>query len=447
MTQTPHSKSIEHILDKTKKLGADTTEIFVQDSSSISCSTRLKNLEHIEQAQNTSLGLRVIVGKKQAIVSSNNLDLNLLDKIIEKAVINAKASPDDSDLAVTFKELFCNNMQELELYEENALSPENLFSLAKEAEDAMLSVKGVTNSQGVETGYSSTTQTLVTSTGFNATYETSAYYVSASAVAGKDSSMQVDYDYHNSRFLDDLIKPKIIGTNAGKRAVDKLNPKKISTNKMTVVFDPRVARSIISALSSAINGAAIIRGASFLKNKLHSQIMPTGLNLIDDPFIKRGLGSRPFDSEAIRGTKLDVVENGILKSWLLDLRSAQKLKLPSTGHALRSVGSLPNPAPSNLYLTNGCVSVADLISDIKHGVYVTETMGHGANLVTGDYSQGASGFLIENGKLTYPINEVTIASNLLEMLMTIVPANDLAFRYGSINSPTLLIPSMTVAGS
>jgi PmbA protein len=286
---------------------------------------------------------------------------------------------------------------------------------------------------------------LVTSTGFRGAYLGSSHGVSMMAIAGTGTGMERDYDYSSTRHAADLEDAESIGRTAGERAVARLNPRKVTTRKVPVVFDPRIASSLVSHLASAVNGASIARKTSFLRDKMGQQLFADGIRIIDDPLRVRGLRSRPFDGEGVAGKRLALIEDGRLASWLLDCATARELNLVTTGHAARGVSSAPSPSPTNLHMEPGKVSPEDLIADIKDGFYVTDLIGMGANMVTGDYSRGASGFWIENGKRTYAVSEVTIAGNLLDMFRHLTPANDLEFRFGT-NAPTLRLEGLTVAG-
>jgi PmbA protein len=257
--------------------------------------------------------------------------------------------------------------------------------------------------------------------------------------------MERDYDFSSALHAADLDSPEKIGRTAGERAVARLNPRKVSTRKVPVVFDRRVANSLVSHLASAINGASVARKTSFLRDKMGAKLFADGIRIIDDPMRKRGLRSHPFDGEGVAGKKLALVEDGSLRSWLLDSATARELGLATTGHASRGVSSVPSPSPSNLHMEPGKLGSDELIADIKDGFYVTDLIGMGVNMVTGDYSRGASGFWIENGKRTYAVSEVTIAGHLFDIFRSLTPANDLEFRYGT-NAPTLRIEGLTVAG-
>ena len=286
---------------------------------------------------------------------------------------------------------------------------------------------------------------LATSHGFLGSYLTSRHGVSMSAIAGEGTAMERDDDFSSALHAADLDPPERIGRNAGERAVARLNPRKVSTKKVPVVFDRRIAGGLVGHLASAINGSAVARKTSFLRDMLGERLFKSGIRIIDDPLRMRGLRSRPFDGEGVAARPIAIIEDGVLKTWLLDCTTARELNLATTGHAQRGVSSPPSPGPTNLHLAAGSVSAEALIADIMDGFYVTELIGMGVNQVTGDYSRGASGFWIENGRRTYPVSEVTIAGNLVDMFRALEPASDLEFRYGT-NSPTVRIEGLTVAG-
>jgi PmbA protein len=285
----------------------------------------------------------------------------------------------------------------------------------------------------------------VTSHGFRGAYLGSSHGLSMTAIAGEGTGMERDYDYSSVRHAADLEAPEKIGRTAGERAIARLNPRKVTTRKVPVVFDPRVANSLVGHIASAANGASVARKTSFLRDKMGAKLFADGIRLIDDPHRLRGLRSRPFDGEGVAGKKLALVDDGVLMSWILDCATARELGLTTTGHASRGVSSSPSPGASNLHLEAGRVTPAELIADIKDGFYVTDLIGSGVNMVTGDYSRGASGFWIENGERTYAVSEVTIAGHLFDIFRSMTPANDLTFKYG-INAPTVRLEGLTVAG-
>jgi PmbA protein len=307
-------------------------------------------------------------------------------------------------------------------------------------------VSGVTNSEGGGAGWAMGTVALATSHGFRGAYSTSRHSVAASVIAGEGTAMERDYDHHSARHVGDLDDAAKIGRAAGEKAVRRLNPRKMPSTEVPVVFDPRVSGSFLGHLIGAISGAAVARGTSFLRDQLGQQIFASGIQIIDDPRAVRGLRSKPFDGEGVANPAATFVDDGILQNWIMDSTSARQLGLKSTGHAARGTGGPPSASATNLYMAPGALSRDDLIGEITDGLYVTEMIGFGVNGVTGDYSRGAGGFWIENGKLTFPVSELTIAGNLKDMFMKMLPADDLAFRY-EVNAPTLRIENMMVAGT
>jgi PmbA protein len=325
------------------------------------------------------------------------------------------------------------------------LATEALVARAAAAEDAALAVPGITNSEGAEAGFGRSEVFLVTSAGFAGRLSRTSHSVSASAIAGAGTGMQRDYDYHSTVHLADLDDPAAIGRSAAERAITRLNPARPSTAKLPVIYDPRVAGGLLGHLAGAINGSSVARGTTFLKDKLGQRIFPPGIAIRDDPRRVRGLRSRPFDGEGTPTSARALIDDGVLTTWLLDSRSARQLGLRSTGHAVRGTGGPPSPSPTNLYLAAGSLTPAELMADIKLGLYVTELIGMGVNGVTGDYSRGAAGFMIRDGAIAEPVAEITIASNLLDMFAQLTAANDLRFRRGT-DSPTVRVDGMTMAG-
>lgn len=438
---------LSDLIAKARKSGADAADAILIESRSESVGVRLGNIEDVERSESSDLGLRVFIGKRQAIVSSTDLSSPTLDAMVSRAIAMAKLAPEDPYCGLAETNLLAHSpFPALDLADSAAPTTDELLTRARAAEDAALAVKGITNSEGGGASWGFNQVSLATSHGFAGTYAGTSHSVSVSVLAGTDTAMERDYDYSSTRHLADLTDPATVGRSAGERTVRRLNPKKPKSAKVPVVFDPRVSRTLLGHLSSAINGQAIARGTSFLKDKLNAAIFAPGVAVIDDPLLMRGLSSRPFDGEGVVTRRLAVVEDGVLQSWLLDSASAKQLKLATTGHARRGTSGPPSPGTSNFYLAAGKVSPAELMADIKSGFYVTELIGMGVNGVTGDYSRGASGFWIENGEISYPVSELTIASNLLPMFTALIPANDLEFRYGT-DAPTVRIDSMTIAGS
>jgi len=442
-------ETLQYCIDEIKRKGADAADAFMVESEGVTVRSRLGATETVERAETKDLGLRIFFstnkGMKQAIVSSNDISKNVLDRMIEQGIAMAKHAPEDPYMELAQHSELSAQDRNLDLYDANEPSVESLIESAKKTEAAALAVKGVANSEGAEAHYGHNRLSLVTSHLFAKQFDTTSSFISVSVVAGAGAKMETDYDYSIARYFADLKAPEKIGKIAGDRAVAKLNSRKVGTCQVPVVFEARIAKDLVSTFASAINGAAIARKTSFLKDKMGEAIFPKGINIIDDPLKKKGLASKPFDAEGVNSEKIALVENGVLKSWLLDVRSAKHLGLKTNGRAARGVSSPPSPSSTNLYMENGKISLKELISDIKNGFYITEAFGMGINTVTGDYSQGASGFWIENGEITYAVSEVTIAGNLSEMFKNLTPANDLEHSH-AINSPTVRVEGMTIAG-
>lgn len=436
---------ISDLVQHTLKTGADAADAVMVESVGLSVAHRLGEPENVERNESKGIGLRVFVGKKQAFAASTDLTPSALHALAERVTAMAKASPEDPFACLAPKTLLAGTVPELDLCDGQPLDAEALSALAAKAEETARAIEGITNSEGADAHYGTHQLALVTSEGFASSYKTSNVSLSVSVIAGSGTGMERDYDYSVARHYADLAAPEQIGKSAAEKAIRRLNPRKVPTCEVPVVFDPRVARSLVSSFASAINGASIARGTSFLKDRLGQKIFSDAITITDDPHKIRGLKSHPFDAEGVNCRKRALVEKGILATWLLDLRSAKQLGLSTTGHASRGLSSPPSPSASNLYIENGTLSQKALLSDIKQGFYVTETFGMGVNTITGDYSQGAGGFWIENGEISYPVSEVTIAGKLQEMFLQLTAANDLVFRYGT-DSPSLRVERMTVAG-
>lgn len=445
MTQIDIMATGAALLTDAKVAGADAADMVMVASTDIAVSQRNGTPEDIERAESSAIGLRVFVDGKSAMVSSTDFSATTLKETAQRAVAMAKASVADPYVTLAPNELWVKNISELELYEDAEPSVEWLQAQCALAEDAALSHEGITNSEGAEAHVSRNRIALMTSEGFAQEYRTSSCSLSLSVIAGKGDKMERDYAYSVKRFTSDLGAAKAIGDEAARRTLQRMNPKKVSTQSVPVVFDPRVGRSLLGNFASAINGSAIARGTSFLKNKMGEAVFAKGINIVDDPHIVRGLGSKPFDGEGVANQKRLMVQDGVLQSWILDMRSANQLSLNTTGHAVRGISSAPHPSSTNFYMQAGEVTLKDMLSGIKNGFYVTNAFGMGVNLITGDYSQGASGLWIENGELSYAVSEVTIAGHLSDMFTHLTPANDLVFDY-STNVPTFMIEPMMVAG-
>ena len=435
----------ERLVSAARRAGADQADALAVRSASLSVEVRDGAVEESQRSEGDDLGLRVIVGRKQAVVSTNDLKGDGFDALAERAVAMARAAPEDRFTGLADPAQLARAMPALDLLDPDMPAVGVLETRAREAEAAGLAVAGVTKSDGASASAGVAGVVLVTSHGFHGATIASRHGISMSAIAGEGTGMERDFDYSSTLHAADLDSAEAIGRRAGERAVNRLNPRKVATRRVPVVFDARISGSLVGHLASAVNGSAIARQTSFLRERLGERIFASGIEIIDDPLRPRGLRSRPFDAEGIAGRRLKLVEDGVLKTWLLDCATARELDLTTTGHAQRGVSSTPAPGASNLHLAPGDKTPKQLIDDIEDGFYVTDMIGMGVNLVTGDYSRGASGFWIENGACTYPVSEVTIAGHLLEMFESLAPANDLAFRYGT-NAPTVRVEGLTVAG-
>ena len=434
---------IQSLLEKARQQGATTADVVVSEGREISATMHGGKLDTIERSENSGFGLRVFVGKQSAIISSSKFgDAN---ELAIRAVSMAKQAPADEFAGLAPTELLATKFTKLDVFDEKEPEPAKLIELATAAETIALSQQGITNSDGADSGFGSYITTLATSTGFYHTHRSTRFSLSVSVLAGSGTDMERDYDFTSSRHFSDLKTPEEIARNAATRTLKRLNPRKVKSGVYPIVFEPRISNDIVSDLATGINGSSVARGTSYLKNKMGEQLFSSDINIYDDPHIVRGMASKPFDAEGVRNEKMHIIENGVLNSWFLDVRSANQLKLVTNGRAARGAGSPPSPSCTNLYMAPGKLSPQELIADIKQGFYVTETSGMGVNYTNGDYSVGASGFWIENGEITYPVNEVTLAGNLLDIFKNLIPANDLTFTY-SINSPTLRLGAMTVAG-
>ncbi len=446
---TDHLGTLEALVAAARRAGADAADAMLISSASLSVQRRLGKVEQLERSEEFGLGLRVFVGHggglRQAIVSSTDPAPAGFAALAERAVAMARVVPEDpfAGLADAPDGLVA---ADLELEDATEPTAEALVARAAAAEEAALAVPGVTNSEGAEAGWSLTTYALAASNGFAGAYRRSGHSVSATALAGAGTAMERDYDYAAALHLDDLDDPERIGRRAGERAVARLNPRRPRTARVPVVYDPRVAGSLLGHLAGAVNGAAVARGTSFLKDRMGQRVMAEGLTVVDDPTRRRGLRSRPFDGEGMKGERRAVVEDGVLTTWVLDWRSARQLGLASTGHASRNTGGPPGPGTTNLWLEAGKVTPAALMADIREGLYVTELIGMGVNGVTGDYSRGAAGFMIRDGALAEPVSEITVAGNVKEVLLHLTPADDLEFRRGT-DSPTVRVEGLTLAGA
>jgi PmbA protein len=437
---------LSQLIEAAHRAGADAADALVVESVAASVSYRLGKLEDVERAESSDLGLRVFVGQRVAFVSSTDLSPRGLSELPERAVSMARLAPADRFACLAPPELLAKSFPALDIEDTGEPAADLLVERARAIEGAALAVSGITNSEGGGASFSRSAIALATSEGFFGRYAGTSHGVGVAVLAGEGTGMERDYESASARQGADLEAAESVGRRAGERTVARLNPRKVKSQGVPVVYEPRVAGSLLGHFAGAISGAAVARGVSFLKDQMGETVFAPGINIVDDPHRRRGLRSKPFDGEGVRNGPMALIEKGVLKSWLLDCASARQLGLASTGHAARGTGGPPSPSATNLYMEPGSRSRDALIGDIGEGLYVTELIGMGVNGVTGDYSRGAAGFWIENGRIAHPVSGITIAGNLKDMFRNLTPASDLEFRYG-INAPTLRMEGMTVAGS
>lgn len=433
------------LVARATRAGADAADAVMVETTAVDAAQRLGEPERLERSESTDVGLRVFVRKRQAMASSTDRTPAALAELVERAVAMARSVPEDPYCGLAEPDDLVREIPDLDTCDQSEPEAAALVELARRAESGALGVDGVTNSEGAEANWSRARVAMAASNGFTGSYAVSRHTVIVSVLAGSGTEMERDHDYMSAVYADGLDPAEEIGRRAGEKAVRRLRPRKVGTARVPVVYDPRVANTLLGHLVRAINGTAVARGTSFLKDRLGKRVFDSAITIVDDPLRRRGLRSRPFDGEGVETGRRNLVERGRLESWILDLRSARQLGLPTTGHAARGPTSPPAPAASNLFLEPGEATPEELVSDIRAGLYVTELMGAGFNVVTGDYSRGASGFWIDNGEIAYPVSEVTVAGNARDMFRSARAANDLAFRYGT-DSPTLRVEGMTVAG-
>ena len=434
------------LIDLARKAGADAADAVYAGGASESVSVRLGELEDIDRSESEHLDLRVFVGRSSASIGSSDLSDAALQELAERAVAMARATPEDQYAGLAPEDrLLKAPLADLDIADAAQFTPQQLRERALAAEDAARAVPGVTNSEGGHASVARRAFALVTSHGFAGAYQGTMHGLSATVVAGEGSGMQRDYAWRTARHAADLPDPAEIGLQAGERTVQRLNPGRVKSGPMPLVFDPRVGGTLIGHLTGAMSGSAIARRASFLLGKDGAQLFAPGIEIVDDPLRPRGLSSRPFDGEGLPVARTVLVADGRLGGWLMDSASARQLGGQPTGHAARGSGGSPGVGTTNLHLSAGSLSPQELMADIKDGIYVTELIGHGVNAVTGDYSRGASGYRIVDGQLAGPVAEFTVAGNLIDMFAQLSMANDLEW-YRSVNVPTIRIDGMTVAG-
>ena len=438
------------LLARAKGLGASEADVVVADGEAFSVQVRLSAIDRLTKAREKRLGLRVFFGKRSASASTSDFSRESLDGLVSDTCVLAKAVVEDGASGLPSSDLMADDLPDLDLYDPTKLDNETQIELARRAEAcAMETDPRITNSEGADFDSASGRVLLGNSHGFLGEYRSSTFSIAVSPIATDPESggMQRDAWHAVNRKFARLESVESVGREAARRAIRRLGARKVSTRRAPVIFDPEMAASLLGNLCSASNGYALYKGASFLIDQLGKRVAPESVTVYDDGRLPDGLGSRPFDGEGLPTRRTTVVERGVLKSYLLDCYSGRKLGLASSGNASRGIGDSPSVGPTNFYLLPGTVEPSDMIKSVKQGLYVTELIGFGVNMVTGDYSRGAAGIWIENGELTYSVEEITIAGNLKRMFMDIeVIGNDLRFR-SRIASPTIKIAEMTIAGN
>jgi PmbA protein len=434
------------LVEAARKAGADAADVVYAGDASTGIQVRLGELEDVVRSEGEEIGLRLFVGRRSASVSSSDLSDEAMRALVERAAAMAREALEDPYAGLAPEDRLLRGAG-IDVDGDDGADPPpaEIKRLALAIEDSARSVVGVTNSEGAGISAGRSVVALATSHGFCRGYATTGYSAMASVIAGSGGGMQRDYAYHSVRHFSDLEPPEATGRRAGERAVARVDPAKLASGRMTVIFDPRAGGSLVNHFTGAITGSAIARKTSFLIGREGEQIFAPGVTIRDDPHRRRGLASKPFDGEGLPTRPVDLVADGVLTGWLLDSASARQLGLEPTGHATRSSGA-PGAGATNVHIEPGPLSPAELIADVKRGLYVTELIGQGVNPVTGDYSRGASGFIVENGEIAAPVAEITVAGNLRDMFRELAAANDLEHRR-TVNVPTLRIEGMMVAGA
>jgi PmbA protein len=437
---------LHDVVAAARAAGADAAEAVFAERQSLSVNVRLGALEEVEREESRDLGLRVFVGRRQAAVSGSDISREARAKLVERAVAMARLAPEDPYAGFAPQERLARGpFLDLDLFDPATPSAEALESVARAAEDAARAVPGVTNSDGGSASWSSSAWRLVTSDGFSGPHRATGFSLSASTIAGEGSGMERGGEWRSTRHQADLPSPEAIGVVAGKKAVERLGARKIASTTAAVIFENRLAASLFGPLLSAISGPAVARGVSFLKDRLGQRLFAPGIELVDDPHVLRGLGSSPFDDEGVANRAMKLIDDGVLTTWLLNSASARQLGMETTGHASRGLAGPPGVATSNLTLTPGTRDLAGLMADAGKGVLVTSMFGPSLNPNTGDWSVGCSGFWFEGGEIAWPVTEITVAGNLMDMFQRLVPGSDLEIR-GSANAPSILIDGLAIAG-
>lgn len=442
LDQSDLQEKASRLVEAARRAGADRADAVAVRGISLSVGVRLGEVEDTERSEGDDFGLRVFVGRRFATVSANTFADP--GDLAARAVAMARVAPEDPWADLVDPERLAGDVVDLDLLDPAAPDAATLTARALATEDAARAVAGVTNSGGASASWSLGGLVLVTSHGFSGAWLRSGHSLSVTAIAGEGTGMQRDWDASSKIWAEDLDAPETIGRRAGDRAVRRLNPRKVATVTAPVIWEPRAATGLVGHLLSAINGSAVARKTSFLRDRLGTKVFAPGITIVDDPYRRRGLGSRPFDGEGVAGPVLNLVEDGVLNHWLLDGATARELGLATNGRASRGTGS-PSPGSTNVTLLPGAASRDDLVRSVKSGLLVTDMIGSGVNGITGDYSRGASGFWIEDGEIGDAVSEITVAGNLKDMFARLVAADDLEYRFG-INAPSLMVEGLTIAG-
>lgn len=437
---------LEDVVSAALKAGADAAEAVVSERRSLSVSVRLGDLEEVEREESRDLGLRVFIGQKQATVSASDISAATRARLVERAVAMARLAPEDRYTGLAPKELLAKGpFPDLQLYDPTERGPEALEAAALAAEDAARAMPGVTNSEGGSSTWSTGRWSFLTSDGFRGEHQGSVFSLSAGVIASDENGMERGGEGRTTRWFADLPDAQSIGKVAGERAVKRLGARKLESRTAPVIFENRIAGTLLSAFVGAISGPSVARGVSFLKDKLGQRVFAEGFHVVDDPFRLRGLGSAPFDDEGVRVEKRRLVDDGVVTTWLLNSSAARQLGLTSTGHATRGLAGPPGVAPHNMHVEPGEKDLAGLMGDAGNGLLITSMFGPSLNSNTGDWSAGVSGFWFEGGEVAYPVAEITVAGNLIDIYGRLVPGSDLELR-GATNAPSLMVDGLAIAG-
>lgn len=441
-----HLSISSQLIDLSKAAGADHAVAGMAESVGLSASVREGIPETIERSETTEVGLRVLVGTRQACVSASTATPSVLRELAERAVAMAREAPEDPYAGLAEPEMLAQDLPDLDLFDADVPAPETLRETALEIDAAMRSVEGITKTESSGAGWRRASVSVAMTNGFSASRQGSFHNAEAVAIAGEGLGMERDFAWDVARWHSDLRPLADIGREAGARAVRRLHPRKAPSKSVPVIFEQRVASSIPGHLLGAINGSSVARGSSFLKDRLGETLFRPEVQITDDALKLRGISSRPFDGEGLTPRKLDLVKDGVLSTWLLDLASARQLGMSSTASASFALGSVPRPTSTNVSMHGGARSPDEMIAGLEEGLFVTELIGSSINPTTGDYSRGAVGYWIENGEIAYPVTEATIVGNLIEMFAALELANDLPHNR-ALAAPTMLIEGLTIAGS